>query len=115
VYTKRRSEECSTEFPGVRDIVQRSGEDILLNVSGVEIGWVLFDEGDYCENQHLRKHTIFLHITRGGGDDSRRDWLEGLLLQDSASARDAFERVGIARIDDITWLDDVAKQLACIV
>jgi hypothetical protein len=62
-YTKRRSEEGLTEFPGVRDIVQKSGEDILLNVSGLEIGWVLFDEGNYCENQHLRKYTIFLPIT----------------------------------------------------
>jgi hypothetical protein len=82
---------------------------------GVEIGWVLFDEGVYRDNQHLHKHTFFLPIIRGGGDDNRRDWCKGLLLQDSASARNAFERVGVARIIDITWLDDVAEQLACIV
>ena len=61
-------------------VVKREGEESLLTASGVEIGWILFDEGHYCDKQHLQNPTFFLPVVRRRADSDKLDGYQGLLL-----------------------------------
>jgi hypothetical protein len=79
--------------------LQRHREETLLTARGEEIGWVLFDEWVYCNSPYLQVPTYFLPIVKSTFKGP--DWCESLLLQNSVSAYNKFERVGVAQITDI--------------
>jgi hypothetical protein len=95
--------------------IKREGEESLLTASGVEIGWVLFDEGHYCDKQHLQKLTFFLPVVRRRLDSDKLDGYQGLLLQFAAPPGTAFKKVGVGAINDIGLFDNVAEQVVGII
>jgi Heterokaryon incompatibility protein (HET) len=116
IFVRRpRDEEVVDASEETRSILQRLGTETLLTVSGEEIGNALFDEGVYCDSPHLQKPTFFSPLVKSIGDEDGKSWCEGLLLQYSTQVMDSFERVGVAQVTEMAWLNGVAEQLVCIV
>jgi hypothetical protein len=115
IVRKVEDEDIDNASEEERSIVQRHGEETLLTISEEEIGWVLFDEGVCSDNPHLKISTFFLPIVKAAGEEHGKSWCEGLLLRYSSSVKDAFERVGVAQVRKMSWLNDAAKRSVCIV
>jgi hypothetical protein len=115
IVRKVEDEDIDNASEEERSIVQRHGEETLLTISGEEIGWVLFDEGVCSNSPHLKISAFFLPVVRAAGEEQGKSWCEGLLLRCSSSVKDAFERVGVAQVREMSWLNDTAERLVCIV